>query len=208
MAKACLDTGFGFPDTLRQDTVATIKSLISNFYVFEDLTVSPPNSVVVGSFRFPQVELLNELDQWLELSQRWTAAGDGYVEDMDDVETAFTSSASAQEPRSEAMTDREFHDGLSRILIRARDGHLSYDADCFRAFRYQQGLIMRHVVRSGKAVLKVHYVSPYFQRVNNVQQDISNCDVVIIQDRDASEYIQNWADKHIASSKDANISTP
>lgn len=103
------------------------------------------------------------------------------------------------------MNDREFHDGISKILLRTRDGHLSYDANCFRAFRFQHGFFMSHIVRDGKPVIKVHSVTPYFPYQNGVKEDILNCDVLAIDGRDAVDYIQDWADRYISMSRDENV---
>ncbi|KAG0329741.1 hypothetical protein BGZ99_000476 [Dissophora globulifera] len=242
VVKACLDTEFDFPESLREDTVATLKSLISNFYVFEDLVARPPTGTSAQGLTFRPVDLIAEMD---ELLQKDIESEDGeeyheeeyHKEEGDDEEddeeeeeedeAEERRSASDIDPESPEevedlkapeekstppvldtttpMTHREFHDGLSRILSKARDGHLSYDADCFRAFRFQHGFFMNHVVRGNTTVLKVHSVTPYFQAVNDVEEDILNCDVVSIAGRDAAEYIQDWADQRVSMSKDANV---
>src|SRR5690554_6149906 len=79
MAKTCLDADFGFPDTLRQDTVATIKSLISNFYAFEDMDNFDDGG------KDERAELHN-MDR------------ESIRQDTNPKETALTSSASARNP--------------------------------------------------------------------------------------------------------------
>ncbi|KAG0343919.1 hypothetical protein BG004_004896 [Podila humilis] len=103
------------------------------------------------------------------------------------------------------LSDRAFHDGISRILAKARDGHLSYDADCFRAFRWQQGFFMSHVVRDDKVVLKVHSVTPSVVQATGIRQDLLNCEVVSIDGLPAADYMQKWADEFVYMSKDANV---
>ncbi|KAF9949306.1 hypothetical protein BGZ72_008914 [Mortierella alpina] len=249
VAKACLDADFPFPSTLREDTAKTIKTLISNFYVFEDLAARPPTGDHVKGLNFKPVNITGEIDQLLAQSQRSFAFNDDdYLnidddedededeEDEDDAEsenegmvaedTEAMDSVAAQEREAEnkqddastapttssmspfassPMTHREFHDGLSHILKKARDGHLSYDADCFRTFEFNLGLYINHVVRDGRAVLKVHYVEPYFAETNRLYKDISNCEVVKINGLNAADYVQQWADEHVSSSKDPNI---
>ncbi|KAG0236734.1 hypothetical protein BGX31_003826 [Mortierella sp. GBA43] len=224
VVKACLDADFAFPKTLRRDTVATIKNLISNFYVFEDLAATPPD---VDGLTFQPVQLIKEIEQWQEQSRTSSLADDDdeeeeedsgeqgdkedAAESRDDMDQARLEAGGTNPPpppqpqQQQPKTHREFHDGISRILSKARDGHLSYDADCFRAFRFQHGFFMNHVVRDGQTVIKVHAVTPYFQSLNDVPQDILNCDVVTIAGTDAVEYIQRWADEHVSMSKDADI---
>ncbi|KAF9079477.1 hypothetical protein BGX23_003940, partial [Mortierella sp. AD031] len=142
------------------------------------------------------------------------AAGDGVSggEDEDEEEDCDADTMEAQRAWGRVrtkMTDREFHDGLSRILLKARDGHLSYDADCFRAFRFQHGFFMSHVVRDSKTIVKVHSAAPYFPYQNGVKEDILNCDVLTIDGRDAVDYIQDCADRHVPMSMfNAVLATP
>ncbi|KAF9966600.1 hypothetical protein BGZ70_001858 [Mortierella alpina] len=246
VAKACLDTDFPFPRSNREETAKTIKTLISSFFVFDDLAARPPSGDNVKGFTFTPVNIVGEIDQLLEKSQRSLAVNDEVEalsiddeeddEDEDEAEddegdsdiengnkaldsstTQETESGSKQDKTSAApttpamemaasspMTHREFHDGLSQILGKARDGHLSYDADCFRTFQFGLGFYMNHVVRDGKTVVKVHDVEPYFAETQNLYKDILNCDVVKIGGKDAADYIQEWADKHVTSTKDAN----
>ncbi|KAF9911036.1 neutral amino acid transporter [Linnemannia zychae] len=235
LIKGCLDSDFGFPIEVRQDTVDTVKSLITNFYVFEDLAAHPPREEWVQHLSFQPVELIKEIDAWLEQSKAPVDAVDDQgtgevggtgssdpeteknsqdlkqdevVEDNDDDDKDDVDTLEAQGAWGRVftkMTDREFHDGISRILLKARDGHLSYDADCFRAFRFQHGFFMSHVVRDGKTVIKVHSVAPYFPFQNGVKEDILNCDVLTIDRRDAVDYIQDWADRYVSMSKDHNV---
>ncbi|KAI8605188.1 hypothetical protein EDD21DRAFT_350223 [Dissophora ornata] len=251
VVKDCLDADFDFPENLRGDTVATIRTLIRNFYVFEDLAANPPTGKGTEGLDFLSVDLVGEMEQLLAQSQDSSALS--YEEEDEEEDEAEgeegleeealgdmnqdTQEVEAKDPDEDEgdddddyggdddnddeqndagfssqssdmvlpLTHREFHDGISRILSKARDGHLSYDADCFRAFRFQHGFFMSHVVRNGKTVVKVHSVTPYFQTLNEVQEDIFNCDVVTIAGKDAAEYIQDWADKHVSMSKDADI---
>ncbi|KAF9545820.1 hypothetical protein EC957_010448 [Mortierella hygrophila] len=206
LIKACLDSDFGFQAEVRQDTVDTVKSLISSFYVFEDLAAHPPRDESVQHLSFQPVELIKEIDAWVEQSKvSATAMDDKQEAKDDDVDTKILEAQRAWGGIHTKMTDREFHDGISRILLKARDGHLSYDADCFRAFRFQHGFFMSHVVRDGRPVIKVHSVAPYFPYQNGVKEDILNCDVLAVDGRDAVDYIQDWADRHISMSKDGNV---
>ncbi|CAO3575046.1 unnamed protein product [Mortierella alpina] len=242
VAKACLDADFPFPRSHREETAKTVKTLISSFFVFDDLAARPPTGDNVKGFTITPVNIVNEIDQLLEQSQRSLAINDEVEalsmddeeddegEDEDDDDDSDTEnegtvaegnkaleSGSNQDKTSAAqttsamemiasfpMTHREFHDGISQILGKARDGHLSYDADCFRTFQFELGFYMSHVVRDGKSVVKVHGVEPYFAEMQNLRKDILNCDVVKIAGKDAADYIQEWADKHVSSSKDAN----
>ncbi|KAG0028558.1 hypothetical protein BGZ82_008367 [Podila clonocystis] len=225
--KACLDSDFPFPINHRAETAATVKSLIANFYVYEDLAANPPS----GDQRLSllPVDIQRNVDQLLQVSDNSIKAaisvdnGEDNAEDDDQEEKAcpvnsqalqalvagfndiLDNSDMASIAAATKMTDRTFHDGLSRILAKARDGHLSYDADCFRAFRWQQGFFMNHVVRENKVVLKVHSVTPSLAEATGLWQDLLNCDVVSIEGQDAAEYIQQWADAQVSMSKDANV---
>ncbi|KAF9425106.1 hypothetical protein BGZ94_007836, partial [Podila epigama] len=256
--RACLDSDFPFPDSLRANTVATVKGLLSNFYVYEDLAVSPPTADSDATLlTYKPVDLEKTVDRLLKISDMsmgitqenhdeddnlkntekeksdtmdgdndgdddssngefesqphndaFSAEGfesefatvldndddiEDLKDDLDDLET------------SNKMTHRAFHDGISRIFAKARDGHLSYDADCFRAFRWQQGFFMNHVVRDGKVVIKVHSVTLDVALATGLKQDILNCDVVSIQGQDAVDYMHQWAETHVYMSKDTNV---
>lgn len=223
--KACLDSDFPFPSNHRAETAATVKSLIANFYVYEDLAANPPSGEQRLSFL--PVNIRENVDRLLQVSDNSIkaadSADDGEDDESDDQEGRASVNSQALEAlatgfgdildkpdiadiaAANKMTDRAFHDGLSRILAKARDGHLSYDADCFRAFRWQQGFFMNHVVRDNKVVLKVHSVTPNLAEATGLQQDLLNCDVVSIDGQNAVEYIQSWADAQVSMSKDTNV---
>ncbi|KAG0353969.1 hypothetical protein BG005_006828 [Podila minutissima] len=225
--KACLDSDFPFPSNHRAETAATVKSLIANFYVYEDLATNPPSGDQRLSFL--PVDIQRDVDQLLQVSDSSIKAAISAEDGEDDAERddqerkTFPVNSQALQvlvagfsdildkpdkaniAATSKMTDRAFHDGLSRILAKARDGHLSYDADCFRAFRWQQGFFMSHVARDSKVVLKVHSVTPSLAEATGLQQDLLNCDVVSIEGQDAAEYIQQWADAQVSVSKDANV---
>ncbi|KAG0339186.1 hypothetical protein BG000_002667 [Podila horticola] len=223
--KACLDSNFPFPSHHRAETAATVKSLIANFYVYEDLAANPSSGDQRLSFL--PVDIQKKVDQLLQVSDNSImaaiSANDGEDDESDDQEGKVPVNSQAQQAlvaglsdildksdiasiaAASKMTDRVFHDGLSKILAKARDGHLSYDADCFRSFRWQQGFFMNHVVRDNKVVLKVHSVTPNVAEATGLQEDLLNCEVVSIEDQDAAEYIQQWADAQVSMSKDANV---
>lgn len=223
--KACLDSDFPFPSHHRAETAATVKSLIANFYVYEDLAANPSSGDQRLSF-FP-VDIQKKVDQLLQVSDNSImaaiSANDGEEDESDDQEGKVPVNSQAQQAlvagfsdildksdiasiaAASKMTDRVFHDGLSKILAKARDGHLSYDADCFRSFRWQQGFFMNHVVRDNKVVIKVHSVTPNLAEATGLQEDLLNCEVVSIEGQDAAEYIQQWADAQVSMSKDANV---
>ncbi|KAF9108996.1 hypothetical protein BGX27_008150 [Mortierella sp. AM989] len=205
MVKACLDADFDFPETLRRDTAETIKNLISSFYVFEDLAANPPTDDDNQGLSFVQAELMTEIDRLQRQSDKSRVIGDEEIDNQVQSNKNLLSDRTLNLATKIQLTHREFHDGLSEILSRARDGHLSYDADCFRAFRFQHGFFMNHIVRDGQTVLKVHSVAPYFGTVNGIQDNILGCDVVKIAGKDPSKYVQDWADRHVSMSKDANI---
>ncbi|KAF8944815.1 hypothetical protein BGZ47_003661 [Haplosporangium gracile] len=69
LIKVCLDIDFGFPAEVPQNTVDTVKSLISSFYVFEDLSAHPPRDISVQHLSFQPVELIKEIDAWFEQSK-------------------------------------------------------------------------------------------------------------------------------------------
>ncbi|KAF9128929.1 neutral amino acid transporter [Mortierella sp. 14UC] len=214
--KACLDSDFGFPAEVRQDTLDTVKSLITNFYVFEDLAAHPPkeewSKIPAGAVDDQGASKAsgaggNSVESEAEKNGQ-ALKQDEAVEDNDEGDEDDVEMLEAQRIWGRVltkMTDREFHDGVSRILLKARDGHLSYDADCFRAFRFQHGFFMSHVVRDGKTVIKIYSVAPYFPFQNGIKEDILNFDVLAIDGRDAVDYIQDWADRHVSMSKDENI---
>ncbi|KAF9564574.1 hypothetical protein EC968_004457 [Mortierella alpina] len=247
IAKACLNADFPFPRSHREDTVKTIKSLITNFFVFEDLAARPPSGDYVKGLTLTPVNITSEIDQLLKQSQRSLAVNDeidalsidvdddededqddeddgefeneGMVAEVnqsmgssieqeiesDNVQDKSSVMSSTDMLASSPMTHREFHDGLSRILTKPHDGHLSYTADCFRAFEFRLGFFMSHLVREGKTVLKVSYVEPYLRETNRLNDDILGCEVVKIGGMNAADYVQQWADKHESSSKDPNV---
>lgn len=84
LIKACLDSDFGFPVEVRQDTVDTVKGLISSFYVFEDLAAHPPRDESVQHLSFQPVKLIKEIDAWFEQSKVPATATDGKQAPEDD----------------------------------------------------------------------------------------------------------------------------
>ncbi|KAG0347286.1 hypothetical protein BGZ54_004948, partial [Gamsiella multidivaricata] len=110
VVKACLDADFGFPDYLREDTVATIKKLISSFYVFEDLAANPPS---VEGLSFLSVDFAKEMDQLLEQSRKSLSsatASDIDGEEGNKLQKEDGSQGTGGSARSHPMTHREFHD--------------------------------------------------------------------------------------------------
>ncbi|KAF9575396.1 hypothetical protein BGW38_008230, partial [Lunasporangiospora selenospora] len=225
VAKACLDTTFPFPTNSRKDTADTAKALISNFYVFEDMAESPPaDKDYAEGLNFRPVKLVEEIDNLYRTTSGSSLSNDGKTdpdskedeedeeeEDDDDDSNDGSGDPSGADKGDRAaaaiyLTDREFHDGISAILAKARDGHLSYDADCFRTFIFQHGFVMGHVARNGKKVIKVFDVKSYlWSSQYALASKIYGCDVISIEGQDAADYIQSWADQGVDISKDPNV---
>jgi len=172
-AKACLDSSFPFPSNVRVKTAASIKALITNSYVFQDLAADPP---AVPGLTLKTASIVSDID-------------------------AFLAS-----PTTAALTDRAFHEGLSDILIKARDAHLSYRANCFLAFSFDHGFVMGDMIDySGSRTLLVVETLPSFATLSSLTFSAQGCNVVTINDKPAFDYIQAWADDHLDISKDAAI---
>lgn len=119
------------------------------------------------------------------------------VKDIDDFLAA---------PSTAALTDRAFHGGLSDILIKARDAHISYNANCFLTFAFDHGFVMGDMIdSSGKRVLLVIATLPSFKTLSSLQFNAGGCSVVTINDKPAVDFIQAWADDNLDISKDAAV---
>ncbi|KAF9998030.1 hypothetical protein BGZ80_007218 [Entomortierella chlamydospora] len=64
---------------------------------------------------------------------------------------------------------------------------------------------MNHVIRDDQTVLKIHSIGPYFEDVNEIHDNALDCEVVRASGRDAGEYMQEWADRRVPMSKNANV---
>ncbi|KAF9582265.1 hypothetical protein BGW38_000434 [Lunasporangiospora selenospora] len=167
-----------FPSNSRKDTADTAKALISNFFVFQDLAADPPTDEnYAKGLNFRPMNLVEDIDNFYHATSGSSLSNDGKTDpdseddgeseegddDDDSIDGSGDPSGAAKDVRAGAIsfTDREFNDGISAILAKARDGHLSYDADCFRTFIFQHGFVMGHVARNGKKVIKVFDVKSY-----------------------------------------------
>ncbi|KAF9940286.1 hypothetical protein BGZ70_006347, partial [Mortierella alpina] len=61
---------------------------------------------------------------------------------VSDIDALLAMQANAVMHSTAAQTHREFHEGISDILIKARDAHLGYSADCFSKFFFDHGFVM------------------------------------------------------------------
>jgi len=175
IVKACLDADFPFPADNNAQTAATVKALISNSYVFQDLAANPP---AVPGLTLQPASLVNDIDALLG-GMRANAV----------------------------LTHREFHEGISDILIKARDAHLAYSADCFLPFSFDHGFVFVDVVvdNTGNRVLYVGNALPSFSALSSLDFSPGGCMVVTINDQPAIQFIQTWADNSLDISKDAAV---
>lgn len=108
--------------------------------------------------------------------------------------------------KSPSLTPREFHEGISDALDRARDAHLSYSANCFTdAFTFDNGLFFGDFVQDGEKKIIVLAELPSFGSLSSLQFSPTGCEVVTINGQPANDYIQAWADQHLSISKNANV---
>ncbi|GJJ75799.1 hypothetical protein EMPS_08157 [Entomortierella parvispora] len=61
-AKACLDYSFPFPPDVRTKTVASIKAIINNSYVFQDLAAGPPSA---PGLTFKNASIISDIDAFV-----------------------------------------------------------------------------------------------------------------------------------------------
>ncbi|KAG0029196.1 hypothetical protein BGZ81_004018 [Podila clonocystis] len=111
--RACLDADFPFPADNRVKTAESIKKLLRNSYVFEDLAENPP---AVSGLTLNAAPIAQDIDALLGMNASMNA--------------------------NAVQTHREFHEAISNSMIKARDAHLSYSADCFLQFTFDHGFTM------------------------------------------------------------------
>ncbi|KAG0372747.1 hypothetical protein BGX24_012634 [Mortierella sp. AD032] len=169
-AKACLDANFPFPVDNRAKTAESIKKLLLNSFVFEDLAASPPS---VPGLTLKAAPVARDID-------------------------ALRANT--------VQTPRQFHEGISDIMIKARDAHLAYSADCFNQFSFDHGFTFADLIEdSGARSLRVVSVQPTFSKLSSLQFSPLGCSVVKINDVSAYQFIQTWADNSLDISKAAAI---
>ncbi|KAF9974488.1 hypothetical protein BGZ73_002084 [Actinomortierella ambigua] len=178
VVKACLDANFLFPDDNFNKTVTSLKKLVAGSYVFEDLAADPP---VIEGFSFGAVRITEELDNLL--SKAIPSAGG-----------------------LPTMTPRQFHTEISRIMIRAKDAHLGYQADCFSQFNFDFGFYMGEEWDSVRRIstLRVQSTLSSFRSLSSLNFEPAGCEIVTIDGRPARTVIEQWAFENISHSKDAN----
>ncbi|KAF9974491.1 hypothetical protein BGZ73_002087 [Actinomortierella ambigua] len=177
VAQACLDAAFPFPTDNFKKTIESVRKLISQSYVFEDLAANPPQVDGLTLQEAAIVQNLNDLDAYVHGT-----------------------------PPPE-MSPRAFHTAISDILIRARDAHLAYRVDCFEKFQFDFGFLIGQEWDSVTLanVLKVQATLPSFKKLSSLNFSPDGCEVTTIDGRPAHEFIDEWASEHIDVSKDANV---
>ncbi|KAG0085805.1 hypothetical protein BGZ93_001460 [Podila epicladia] len=173
VVKACLDADFPFPADNHVKTAESIKKLISNSFVFEDLAKEPPS---VAGLTLKAAPIADDIDELLAM-------------------------------RANAVqTHREFHEAITDIMIKARDAHLSYSADCFLQFSFDHGFTLADLTaNTGSKALNVVAELPSFSNLSSLPFSPSGCTVVTINSQPAIQFVQTWADNNIDMSKDAAV---
>ncbi|KAG0223625.1 hypothetical protein BGW42_005740 [Actinomortierella wolfii] len=91
----------------------------------------------------------------------------------------------------------DFHNDLRLAFSRLHDAHTSYYVRCYRAYYFTQPIALYAPVIDGKQSIRVF--------ADETNQNLRDCEVVSIDDGEPFKYLQTWADKHTAFSKDPGV---
>ncbi|KAF9905983.1 hypothetical protein EC991_001142 [Linnemannia zychae] len=93
-------------------------------------------------------------------------------------------------------SDYQFHTDVRHAVNTLRDGHASYDVQCYSNYAFQQQLSLYAPVKRGMQTVRVF--KDYKGR------GYEDCIVDKIDGQPALNHIRQWANKHVSCSHDAN----
>ncbi|KAG0256540.1 hypothetical protein DFQ27_005681 [Actinomortierella ambigua] len=91
----------------------------------------------------------------------------------------------------------DFHHDLRLAVSRLHDAHSTYIVDCFRTYSFKQPIALYAPVVDGVQSIRVFS--------SETEEDLRDCEVVLIDGEKPDVYLQNWADKYTAFSKDSGV---
>ncbi|KAG0232137.1 hypothetical protein BGW42_008353 [Actinomortierella wolfii] len=91
----------------------------------------------------------------------------------------------------------DFHDDVRLAVSRLHDSHTAYYVKCFHEYYFTQPIALYAPVIDGKQSIRVF--------ADETNQNLRDCEVVLIDDEEPFRYLQTWADKHTATSKDPGV---
>ncbi|CAO3569025.1 unnamed protein product [Mortierella alpina] len=94
-------------------------------------------------------------------------------------------------------SDFEFHSDMHSLAISLNDAHVTYAAGCYTSVAFLQPISLYAPVIDGRQAIRVYD--------DATDQNFKDCEVVTIDGKDATPYIQAWVDKHTGYSKDAGV---
>ncbi|KAG0378255.1 hypothetical protein BGX24_004396 [Mortierella sp. AD032] len=98
-------------------------------------------------------------------------------------------------------SDFQFHKDVRAYVGSLKEGHASYEVDCYSAFSFTQPLLLYAPVINNTQYLRVFKDSHSHQR----SQIYDDCIVYGIDNSDAMPYFKYWANQAISLSHDPNV---
>ncbi|GJJ75856.1 hypothetical protein EMPS_08214 [Entomortierella parvispora] len=93
--------------------------------------------------------------------------------------------------------DFEFQSDVELLVNRLNDAHANYMPSCYRHYLFQQPLDLYAPVVNGVQSIRIMN--------DRTERGLEDCEIQKINDKDALEAIQQWADLHSGYSKDAGV---
>ncbi|KAG0051945.1 hypothetical protein BGZ83_003164 [Gryganskiella cystojenkinii] len=93
--------------------------------------------------------------------------------------------------------DFEFHGDIELLINRLNDAHANYMPSCYRHYLFQQPFSLYAPVIDGVQSIRI--------LDDRTGRGLDDCEIQKINDKDALEAVQHWADLHTGISKDAGV---
>ncbi|KAG0213429.1 hypothetical protein BGX28_004485 [Mortierella sp. GBA30] len=94
-------------------------------------------------------------------------------------------------------SDFDFHGDVLSLACSLNDAHVNYNLDCYGSFGFMQPLALYAPVVNGRQSIRVYK--------DSTENNFTDCEVLEIEGKDATSYLQSWADNKTGFSKDAGV---
>ncbi|KAI9226946.1 MAG: hypothetical protein DHS80DRAFT_24717 [Piptocephalis tieghemiana] len=153
---------FAFDESLANETVAAVRSILENEYIFLEALANPPKDSGLTP-----MDILAEVKRARSMSH---------------------------------PTDMSFQEEISKALVKANDGHLSYDPMCYRTVSFFQPLFMTMVAgENNEAIVVIYTVDT---SAEDAYSKYIGSTVVTIDGVDAKEALTTYANEYVGTCKD------
>ncbi|KAF9948144.1 hypothetical protein BGZ72_009907 [Mortierella alpina] len=92
-------------------------------------------------------------------------------------------------------SDFQFHSDLRSLALSLNDAHVTYAPACYSSIGFVQPIVLYAPVIDGRQSIRVYH--------DTTDNNFKDCEVIQINGKDATSYLQSWADKNTGFSKDA-----